>query len=93
MQCKSFYPNVAGAFRSLITLEGTMAQLNPLFSLMDESRRFAQEHTAEFLPVSDYTDLRKTATIELLSSSLFAGCRGDSTISGRCWRRARCPLR
>ncbi|MFC5406275.1 hypothetical protein [Cohnella soli] len=62
----SFYPNVAGAFRSLITLEGTMAQLNPLFSLMDESRRFAKEHKAEFLPVSDYTDLRKAATNELL---------------------------
>lgn len=62
----SFYPNVAGAFRSLITLEGTMALLNPLFSLMDESRRFARENTAEFLPVSDYTDLRKTATNEFL---------------------------
>ncbi|MCD9020232.1 ABC1 kinase family protein [Cohnella silvisoli] len=62
----SFYPNVAGAFRSLITLEGTMMQLNPSFSLMDESRRFAREHTAEFIPISEYTNLRKTATNELL---------------------------
>ncbi|MDF2719159.1 MAG: hypothetical protein K0R28_6084 [Paenibacillus sp.] len=62
----SFYPNVAGAFRSLITLEGTMMQLNPSFSLMDESRRFAGEHSAEFIPVGDYTDLKKTATNELL---------------------------
>lgn len=62
----SFYPNVAGAFRSLITLEGTMRQLNPGFSLMDESRRFAKENAGEFLLINDYTDLRKTATNELL---------------------------
>jgi len=62
----SFYPNVAGAFRSLITLEGTMMQLNPSFSLMDESRRFAREHSREFMPVGDYTDLKTTATNELL---------------------------
>ncbi|WP_313731266.1 AarF/UbiB family protein [Cohnella nanjingensis] len=62
----SFYSNVAGAFRSLITLEGTMMQLNPSFSLMDESRRFARGHTADFVPISEFTDLRKTATNELL---------------------------
>ncbi|REK75097.1 ABC1 kinase family protein [Paenibacillus paeoniae] len=62
----SFYPNVAGAFRSLITLEGTMMQLNPSFSLMDESRRFAREHTAQFLPISSTADLKETATNELL---------------------------
>ncbi|MFF2885921.1 ABC1 kinase family protein [Paenibacillus sp. NPDC057967] len=62
----SFYPNVAGAFRSLITLEGTMRQLNPSFSLMDESRRFAREHSAQFLPVSSTADLKEAAANELL---------------------------
>ena len=62
----NFYPNVAGAFRSLITLEGTMMQLYPAFSLMDESRRFVREHSAEFMPVSGNTDLKKTVTNELL---------------------------
>ncbi|MFD0589431.1 ABC1 kinase family protein [Paenibacillus sp. GCM10027627] len=62
----SFYPNVAGAFRSLITLEGTMMQLNPAFSLMEESRRFAKQHTAQFLPVTSAKDLKETATNELL---------------------------
>lgn len=62
----TFYPNVAGAFRSLITLEGTMMHLNPAFSLMFESRRFAQAHQAEFLPIGEYTDLKTTATNELL---------------------------
>lgn len=62
----SFYPNVAGAFRSLITLEGTMMQLNPSFSLMEQSRRFAEEHKTEFISVGDHTDLKKTATNELL---------------------------
>jgi len=61
----SFYPNVAGAFRSLITLEGTMMLLNPLFSLMDEARRFATEHSREFMSIGD-TDLKTTATNELL---------------------------
>jgi len=62
----SFYPNVAGAFRSLITLEGTLMQLNPSFHLMNESRRFAHEHLPEFMPVRDYSDLKKVATDELL---------------------------
>ncbi len=62
----SFYPNVAGAFRSLITLEGTMMQLNPSFSLMGESRRFAREHAVEFMPISASADLKETATNELL---------------------------
>lgn len=62
----SFYPNVAGAFRSLITLEGTMALLNPSFNLMEESRRFARDHVSEFLPVGNYADLKTTATNELL---------------------------
>ncbi len=62
----SFFPNVAGAFRSLLTLEGTMAQLNPSFSLMDESRRFTREHAAAFLPIGAGDDLKQTATNELL---------------------------
>ncbi|MFF2090232.1 ABC1 kinase family protein [Paenibacillus sp. NPDC058174] len=62
----TFYPNVAGAFRSLITLEGTMLQLNPSFNLMEESRRFAQEHPTEFIAVGEVSDLKKTATNELL---------------------------
>ncbi|MFF2907769.1 ABC1 kinase family protein [Paenibacillus sp. NPDC057934] len=62
----TFYPNVAGAFRSLITLEGTMMQLNPAFNLMEEARRFAREQSVEFLPVSDSTDLKETVTNELL---------------------------
>ncbi|MBO9610733.1 MAG: AarF/ABC1/UbiB kinase family protein [Paenibacillaceae bacterium] len=62
----SFYSNVAGAFRSLLTLEGTMAQLNPSFSLMDESRRFTREHAAAFLPIGAGDDLKQTATNELL---------------------------
>jgi len=62
----SFYPNVAGAFRSLITLEGTMLQLNPSFSLMEEARRFAREHAEQFLPISSSSDLKETAANELL---------------------------
>ncbi|RJX39899.1 AarF/ABC1/UbiB kinase family protein [Paenibacillus pinisoli] len=62
----SFYPNVAGAFRSLITLEGTMMQLNPSFSLMEEARRFAIEHAEQFLPINSSSDLKETAANELL---------------------------
>ncbi len=62
----TFYPNVAGAFRSLITLEGTMLQLSPSFSLMEESHRFAREHPTEFITVGDASDLKKTAANELL---------------------------
>ncbi|SDY76321.1 AarF/UbiB family protein [Bacillus sp. 166amftsu] len=63
----AFYPMVAGAFRSLITLEGTMLQLNPQFNLMDEAKRFAKDHAVNFMPVSNYTDLKEAATNELMS--------------------------
>ncbi|RXZ77791.1 AarF/ABC1/UbiB kinase family protein [Paenibacillaceae bacterium] len=62
----AFYPMVAGAFRSLVTLEGTMLQLNPDFNLMEEIKRFAQTYAKAFLPVSDYSDLKSAATSELL---------------------------
>ncbi|QQZ60749.1 AarF/ABC1/UbiB kinase family protein [Paenibacillus sonchi] len=62
----SFYPNVAGAFRSLITLEGTLLQLNPSFSLMNEARRFVQEHSPEFMPAGGSADWKQTAANELL---------------------------
>ncbi|MGE6551579.1 ABC1 kinase family protein [Bacillus mycoides] len=63
----AFYPMVAGAFRSLITLEGTMLQLNPEFNLMDEAKRFAEDHAASFMPVNNYSSLKEAATNELLS--------------------------
>lgn len=62
----AFYPMVAGVFRSLITLEGTMLQLNPDFLLMEEIKRFAKQYMTEFLPVGNASDLRKTAENELL---------------------------
>lgn len=63
----SFFPMVAGAFRSLITLEGTMLQLNPEFDLMEEARRFAQKYAADFMNAGSVTDLKQTATNELIS--------------------------
>jgi len=63
----AFYPMVAGAFRSLITLEGTMLQLNPEFNLMDEAKRFAKDHAASFMPVNNYSSLKEAATNELLA--------------------------
>ncbi|XKK19482.1 hypothetical protein HFP67_26330 [Bacillus sp. CB102A.1] len=58
---------VAGAFRSLITLEGTMLQLNPEFNLMDEAKRFAKDHAASFMSVNNYSSLKEAATNELLA--------------------------
>lgn len=62
----AFYPMVAGVFRSLITLEGTMLQLNPDFNLLGEIKRFANQYLSEFLPVGSVDDIRKTAENELI---------------------------
>ncbi|MGM9985926.1 MAG: ABC1 kinase family protein, partial [Bacillaceae bacterium] len=64
----AFSPMVASACRTLITLEGTMLQLNPDFNLMNEARRFAREHTAGFIPIyGDPKSLKEAVSNEVLS--------------------------
>ncbi len=50
--------DVAGAFRALVALEGSLALLAPAFDVVEESRRFAHAHTGPGA-------LRETAADEL----------------------------
>jgi ubiquinone biosynthesis protein len=60
----AFPPVVGGVFRALVTLQGTLALLDPNFQLVDEARALGSEWMQEsFEP----TSLRKSATDELLA--------------------------
>jgi ubiquinone biosynthesis protein len=60
----AFPPVVGGVFRALVTLQGTLALLDPEFHLVDEARALGGEWMQEsFGP----TSLRKAATDELLA--------------------------
>ncbi|RXI96743.1 AarF/ABC1/UbiB kinase family protein [Anaerobacillus alkaliphilus] len=60
----SFYPMVAGAFRSLITLQGTLEIIDDNFDIMIEAKRFAQEHMNI---INNNQTLREVAYNEALS--------------------------
>jgi ubiquinone biosynthesis protein len=55
-------PEIAAAFRSLATMEGTLTQLAPGFDIVAEARRFGGEQLAELLSPEA---IRKTAADEL----------------------------
>jgi ubiquinone biosynthesis protein len=57
-------PEIAGAFRALATIEGTLTELAPGFDILAEARRFTTEQLAEQLSPAA---LRKSATDELIS--------------------------
>ena len=57
-------PEIAGAFRALATIEGTLTQLAPGFDILTDARRFTTEYLAAQLSPAA---LRKTATDELIS--------------------------
>ncbi len=57
-------PEVAGAFRALATVEGTLTQLAPGFDILTEARRFTTDQLAEQMRPEA---LRKSATDELIS--------------------------
>lgn len=57
-------PEVAGVFRALATMEGTLAGLAPGFDIVAESRAFASSQLASQI---NPTTLRQTATDELLA--------------------------
>ena len=57
-------PEIAGAFRALATIEGTLTELAPGFDILAEARRFTTEQLAEQLSPEA---LRKSATDELIS--------------------------
>lgn len=57
-------PEIAGAFRALATIDGTLTELAPGFDILAEARRFTTEQLAEQL---SREALRKTATDELIS--------------------------
>ncbi len=57
-------PEIAGAFRALATIEGTLTQLAPGFDILTDARRFTTDYLAEQLSPAA---LRKTATDELIS--------------------------
>jgi len=57
-------PEIAGAFRALATIEGTLTQLAPGFDILAEARRFTTDYLAEQLTPEA---LRQSATDELIS--------------------------
>ena len=57
-------PEIAGAFRALATIEGTLTQLAPGFDILPDARRFTTDYLAAQLSPAA---LRKTATDELVS--------------------------
>jgi ubiquinone biosynthesis protein len=57
-------PEIAGAFRALATIEGTLTQLAPGFDILAQARRFTTEYLAEQLTPDA---LRQTATDELIT--------------------------
>jgi ubiquinone biosynthesis protein len=57
-------PEIAGAFRALATIEGTLTGLAPRFDILSEARRFTTEQVAEQLSPEA---LGKSATDELIS--------------------------
>jgi ubiquinone biosynthesis protein len=57
-------PEIAGAFRALATIEGTLTQLAPGFDILIQARRFTTAYLAEQLSPAA---LRKSATDELIS--------------------------
>ncbi len=57
-------PEIAGAFRALATIEGTLTQLAPGFDILAEARRFTTDHLADQLRPEA---LRKSASDELIS--------------------------
>ncbi len=60
----AFPPVVGGVFRALLTLQGTLACLDPDFQMVDEARAMGAEWMRDFLAP---TSLRKVAADELLS--------------------------
>lgn len=61
-------PEIAGAFRALATIEGTLTELAPGFDILAEARRFTTEQLAEQLAEQLSPEaLRKSATDELIS--------------------------
>ena len=60
----SVWPEIAGAFRALATIEGTLTQLAPGFDILTDARRFTTDYLAAQLSPAA---LRKTATDELIS--------------------------
>ena len=67
--------DVAGAFRALVALEGSLALLAPAFDVVEESRRFAHAHTAR-APCA-----RRRPTSWPACSPRCAGCRTASSAS------------
>jgi ubiquinone biosynthesis protein len=57
-------PEIAGAFRALATIEGTLTQLAPGFDILTDAGRFTADYLAAQLSPAA---LRKTATDELIS--------------------------
>lgn len=58
-----FPPVIAGVFRAMLTLEGTLSRLSPGFQMVEESRKLATSWLGEMLgPAS----LREAATDEML---------------------------
>lgn len=57
-------PEIAGAFRALATLEGSLTRLAPGFDIVAEARRFAHRHLMERMRPES---LRQAATDELTS--------------------------
>jgi ubiquinone biosynthesis protein len=58
-----FPPVIAAVFRAMITLEGTLARLDPGFQIMEESRKMAASWLGDLLAPAS---LREAATDEML---------------------------
>ncbi|OIJ10639.1 hypothetical protein BKP35_13195 [Anaerobacillus arseniciselenatis] len=62
----SFYPMVAGAFRSLITLQGTLEIIDNNFDIMIEAKRFAEEHMSVINNNKSVSDIVYNEALSLL---------------------------
>ena len=73
-------PEIAGAFRALATMEGTLTQLAPGFGILAQSRRFTTDHLAELVHPLVLTFLAATLGIMAV---LMLGLHGAPDVTHR----------
>ncbi len=59
-------PNLAGAFRAIATVEGTLRALDPEFDVMAEGTRFADEHLGSITNPLDFIEAVKDEAMKAL---------------------------
>lgn len=59
-------PNLAGAFRAIATVEGTLRALDPEFDVMAEGPRFADEHLGSITNPLDFIEAVKDEAMKAL---------------------------